>query len=151
MPKGTTTQAVKKTQTEASTAPAVPTAPTKLTLLERVRQQSQAKFWNPEKAGDAIDGQIVKIVHGIGHYNSSHYYLTIDGGMQIVSAGETTVLNKKLKGEHLEVGDRLCVIFLGEKTNEKTGKTFKDWEVGSEKAVRPEAGGPPPADDDIPF
>jgi hypothetical protein len=87
MPKATTTQAVKKTQTEASTAPAVPiapAAPTKLTLLERVRQQSQAKFWNPEKAGDAIDGQIVKIVHGIGHYNSSHYYLRIDGGMQIV-------------------------------------------------------------------
>jgi hypothetical protein len=67
------------------------------------------------------------------------------------SAGETTVLNKKLKGEHLEVGDRLCVIFLGEKTNEKTGKTFKDWEVGSEKAVTPKADGAAPADDDLPF
>ena len=72
-------------------------------------------------------------------------------GIQIVSAGETTVLGGKLRGEHLEVGDRLAIVFLGEKEGEN-GRTYKNWEVGSEKAANPTAdNGAPPLDDNIPF
>jgi len=58
----------------------LPNAPTQLSLLDKARQQADAKpdLWKPAKPGDGIEGTVRKIVRG-GKYDS--FFLSHrDGG-----------------------------------------------------------------------
>jgi hypothetical protein len=129
-----------------------PTTRSNGSLLDRARQQSEAKFWKPtEHTG--IEGKVVKIVRDAGKYHSSFYHIeTETDGVQIVAGGESTVLGKKLNDLQVEVGDKIAVLYLGEATS-RAGQRFKNWSVVSEKADSPEAGGSQsePTDAENPF
>src|SRR5262245_19395754 len=116
-------------------------------LLDRAREQSETTFWKPQKEGDGIEGEIVKILRDAGKYHSDFYHVKTDDGIQIV-AGGSTVLGQRLNDHQLEVGDRVGILFLGEETS-KGGQVFKNWSVVSDK-VEQQNGGEPPDDDFIP-
>jgi len=121
-------------------------------LLDRARQQSEAKFWKPTEPDTGIEGKVVKIVRDAGKYRSNFYHIeTETDGIQIVAGGETTVLGKKLGDLHIEVGDKIAILYLGEETS-RAGQRFKNWSVVSEKGDSPKIGGNQsvPADDEIP-
>jgi hypothetical protein len=121
-------------------------------LLDKAREQSEAKFWKPTEPDTGIEGKVVRIVRDAGKYRSTFYHIETEAdGVQIVAGGESTVLGKKLNDLRIEVGDRIAILYLGEETS-RAGQRFKNWSVVSEKADSPEAGGNPPrlADDEIP-
>ena len=129
-----------------------PTKKSNGSLLDRAREQSEAKFWKPTEPNTGIEGKVVKIVRDAGKYHSSFYHIeTATDGVQIVAGGESTVLGKKLNDLQVEVGDKIAILYLGEATS-RAGQRFKNWSVVSEKADSPEAGGnpPEPTDDEIP-
>ena len=116
------------------------------TLAQRAHAQANAKFFSPENAGDFIEGVVLAIKQDMGKYGSTHYHIQQDDGtVSIISATPESVLGGKISGEHVNVGDRLYVEFLGEKTS-KSGSTYKDWAVAAQKGDTP-----PPPDNDIPF
>jgi hypothetical protein len=130
-----------------------PTNKSNGSLLDRAREQSEAKFWKPTEPDTGIEGKVVKIVRDAGKYHSTFYHIeTETDGVQIVAGGESTVLGKKLNDLQVEVGDKIAILYLGEATS-RTGQRFKNWSVVSEKGNSPEAGGnqSEPTDDKIPF
>src|SRR5215813_13772345 len=128
-----------------------PTTRSNGSLLYRARQQSEAKFWKPTEPDTGIEGKVVKIVRDAGKYRSNFYHIeTETDGIQIVAGGETTVLGKKLGDLHIEVGDKIAILYLGEETS-RAGQQFKNWSVVSEKGDSPKIGNQSvPADDEIP-
>jgi hypothetical protein len=121
-------------------------------LLDRARQQSEAKSWKPTEPDTGIEGKVVKIVRDAGKYHSNFYHIeTETDGVQIVAGGENTVLGKKLNDLQVEVGDKIAILYIGEATS-RAGQRFKNWSLVSEKGGSPEVGGNPPwpADDEIP-
>ena len=122
-------------------------------LLDRARQQGEAKFWKPTEPDTGIEGTVVKIVRDAGKYRSNFYHIeTETDGVQIVAGGESTVLGKKLNDLQIEVGDKIAILYLGEATS-KAGQRFKNWSVVSEKGDSAEVGcnPPEPNDAEIPF
>ena len=122
-------------------------------LLDRARQQSEAKFWKPTEPDTGIEGKVVKIVRDAGKYRSNFYHIeTETDGIQIVAGGETTVLGKKLGDLHIEVGDKIAILYLGEETS-RAGQQFKNWSVVSEKGDSPKIGDnqSEPTDNKIPL
>jgi hypothetical protein len=129
-----------------------PTTRSNGSLLDRAREQSEAKFWKPAEPDTGIEGKVIRIIRDAGRYRATFYHIETEAdGVQIVAGGESTVLGKKLNDLQIEVGDRIAILYLGEETS-KAGQRFKKWSVVSEKADSPEAGGNPPgpADDEIP-
>jgi hypothetical protein len=118
-------------------------------LLDKAREQAEAKFWKPAKEGDGIEGKIVRIIRDAGKYHSTFYHLETEAGIEIV-AGGSTVLGQRLADQQLEVGDSVGILYLGEETS-KAGQVFKNWSVVAEKVKRSQAAGNPPSDDNIPF
>jgi hypothetical protein len=123
-------------------------------MAERARAKAKADFWKEEKAGDSIEGVVININHNMGDYGSTHYHVRKDDGeVLIVSVSPQSVLGGKLDGEHVEIGDRIYVEFLGERKSKK-GKTYKDWATDCEHAVQPTPaqgnGKESSPDDDIP-
>src|SRR5262245_19711381 len=116
------------------------------TLLDRAREQSEATFWKPRKEGDGIEGEIVKILRDAGKYHSDFFHIKTHDGIQIV-AGGSTVLGQRLADLQLEPGDRVAVLYLGEATS-KSGQTFKNWSVVSDKIQKLQTKAPP--DEEIP-
>jgi hypothetical protein len=131
--------------TKRSTAPAQKAQIT--SLLDRARQQSEAEFWKPVKPNTGIEGEVVSITEG-GKFNSTFYHFRQDDGEVLIVAGGDTVLGKKLSGLHIEIGDRIGVLYLGEGVS-KTGQKYKSWSVVSDRVQKPKS--LPPTDDDIPF
>jgi hypothetical protein len=116
-------------------------------LLDRARQQSEAEFWKPTTPDTGIEGEVVSITEG-GKFNSTFYHVRQDDGEVLIVAGGDTVLGKKLSGLHIEIGDRIGVLYLGEGVS-KTGQKYKSWSVVSNRVQKPKT--VPPADDDIAF
>jgi hypothetical protein len=130
-----------------------PTTRSNRSLLDRAREQSEAKFWKPTEPDTGIGGKVVRIVRDTGKYHSSFYHIeTETDGVQIVAGGESTVLGKKLNDLQVEVGDKIAILYLGEATS-RAGQRFKNWSVVSEKGDSPKVGGnqSEPTDDKIPF
>src|SRR5262249_19695366 len=101
-------------------------------LTDRAKQNADAGVWKPARDGDSIEGMITAIKQG-GQYDSTHYYLDCeDGECRVVCAGNNTVLGGLLRGEHLNVGDEVAIVYLGERES-KSGRTYKGWSVVSEK------------------
>jgi hypothetical protein len=44
-------------------------------LLDRAREQSEAKFWKPSEPDTGIEGKVVKIVRDSGKYHSNFYHV----------------------------------------------------------------------------
>lgn len=116
-------------------------------LLDRACKQSEAKFWKPVKPDTGIEGEVVSITEG-GKFNSTFFHVRQDDGEVLIVAGGDTVLGKELSGLHIERGDRIGVLYLGEGVS-KTGQKYKSWSVVSDRVQKPKT--VPPADDDIPF
>jgi hypothetical protein len=119
------------------------------TLLDEARRQSQAEFWKPVKPDTGIEGQVISITEG-GKYNSVFYHVQQDNSEVLIVPGGDTVLGKKLSGLHVEIGDRIGVLYLGEGVS-KSGQKYKSWSVVSNRVQKPKAGGNggnnPPLDD----
>jgi hypothetical protein len=113
-------------------------------LLDQLRQQSDEKMdlWKPDP-GDGIEGTVVKITTG-GKYNSTFFHLkTDDGYIQVIAAGADTDLGRQLCALQIELGDRLAVIYDGERPSKK-GHPFKKYRTRSRKPEKPKlpAGSP---------
>src|SRR5262249_38503207 len=117
-------------------------------LLDRAREMSEAETWKPE-VGDGIEGVIVRIIRDVGRFHSTHYYIKTASAIRIVVANADTNLARKLDDWTLGVGDRVGILYPGEKLG-SNGRTYKDWSIFADKAQRSQVGNPP-ADDDIPF
>jgi hypothetical protein len=115
----------------------LPVSQKQLSLLDRARQQANEKldFWKPDKPEDGIQGTVVKVARG-GKFNSLFVHTQTENGIQIIAAGETTVLGKKLIDLEIGVGDRIGVLYLGEKKS-ASGATYMDWSVVAEKREKP--------------
>src|SRR5215475_6804888 len=104
-------------------------------LLDKARQQSEAEFWKPTKPDTGIEGEVVSITEG-GKFNSIFYHVQQDDGEVLIVPGGDTILGKKLSGLHIEVGDRIGVLYLGEGVS-KTGQKYKSWSVVSDRVQKP--------------
>src|SRR5262245_59276625 len=128
--------------------------PKRSTLAERAHAKADATFWQPKNPGESVEGLVIRIAHDQGKYGSTHWHVQQDDGtVVIVSASPDSVLDGKLAGEHLELGYRVYVEFLGEKVS-KGGSEYKDWATASEPPAgngKMPVGGEPPADNDIPY
>lgn len=80
--------------------------------------------WHHETQPE-ISGVLKEIQEDVGPNNSRIYVLgTPEGDVSIWS---TTVLDSKLKD--IPVGTFIQIEYLGQKTNEKNGRTFKDFRI----------------------
>jgi len=96
-------------------------------LLDRARQQSEAKFWKPTEPDTGIEGKVVRIVRDAGKYRSNFYHIETEAdGVQIVAGGESTVLGKKLNDLQVEVGDKIAILYL--RSNVQVGPTVQELE-----------------------
>ena len=119
------------------------------TLLERARVQAQdgdAEQWKPLNDGDGIAGELVKIGKG-GKFNATFYTLRTDDGDFFITAAPDTVLGRELHDHKLSVGDKIAIVYLGEKKS-KAGRTYKAWSIIVEKTEKQTDGG---HDDDLSF
>jgi hypothetical protein len=117
-------------------------------LLQKARQQGDAEFWKPTKAGDEIAGEVVTLNTG-GKFNSTFYHLRAESdGVLIVAASPTTVLGKELANLDVDVGDLLAIVFLGKEMG-KNGP-YKSWSCVCQKPLTEREPPPPPDDDEIP-
>lgn len=83
--------------------------------------------WNPEKAGDSIEGLLVDIESGVGPNESILYTLEVKGQGDISIWG-STVLDTRLK--RTKIGEEVKVVYLGKKKSKKRkGATYKDYDV----------------------
>src|SRR5262249_17117844 len=89
--------------------------PKQLSLLHPAPEQSAEEVWKPERDGDGIEGQITRIIRDIGRYRATHFYIQTVNALRIVIANAETVLARKLGDWALEVGDRVGILYLGER------------------------------------
>jgi len=100
----------------------------KKTLLERAKEQADLKLFKFEKAGDHVQGQIVKMNTG-GKFDSTFFTLQDeDGKIEVLAASQNTVMGRKILDSQPELEDDMCVLYLGEKKS-STGKVYKDFSV----------------------
>src|SRR5947199_2103315 len=100
----------------------------KKSLLERAKEQADLKLFKFEKSGDHVQGQIVKMNTG-GKFDSTFFTLrSEDGKIEVLAASQNTVMGRKILDSQPEVGDDMCVLFVGEKKS-STGKLYKDFSV----------------------
>ena len=90
--------------------------------------------WSPEKIGDNIVGVLLGKEIDVGVNKSSIYSLQTEDG-EIVSVWGSSVIDPRLK--NAEVGTVVKITFLGEQLSEKSGRTYKDYDVekGTKKVV----------------
>jgi hypothetical protein len=124
-------------------------------LIDRAKKEIDTVVWKPEHEGDGIEGTLTNIRRG-DKYDSMHYHIHCEDGIdRVVMAGADTVLGGLLTHEHLQIGDEVAVVFLGEKES-KNGRRYKSWAVASEKHHKENDGAAThangaDADDSIPF
>jgi len=78
-----------------------------------------------------LQGVLKAVKRNVGANNSNIYEVEVAG--KLVSFWGSTVLDPRL--EQVSVGDELRIKYLGKKKSEKTGRTFKDFEVANRKPV----------------
>lgn len=87
------------------------------------------RFWpdrdNPLKEGDEVAGVLAKKTPK--KEDKSSWYLLEDADEVILVWGGT-VLDRKL--ENVGLGSKVAIKYLGEKKNDKTKRTYKDFRVG---------------------
>lgn len=72
-----------------------------------------------------IRGRLVEKQSDVGPHHSCVYVLETDDGPTNVWG--STVLDRLMK--KVEIGQSICVKYMGERTGEKTGHSFKHFEV----------------------
>lgn len=101
-----------------------------------------APSWRWEQAGDGVEGTIITISSRI-HDNHPEGYPIVtvrqDNGEDLAIHAMATVLKNEFNDAGLRVGDRLAVIYDGQKTS-RAGRNFNAFRV----AHQPGTGGVPP-------
>jgi hypothetical protein len=72
-----------------------------------------------------LTGVYIAMKSNLGANNSNIYEVRTPNG--IVSFWGSTVIDNKMK--HVPLGNEILVKFLGEKRNEKTKRTYKDYDI----------------------
>lgn len=78
-----------------------------------------------------LQGVLKAVKRNIGANNSTIYEVESKG--KLISFWGSTVLDPRL--EQVSIGDELRITYKGKKKSEKTGRTFKDYEVANRKPV----------------
>ena len=86
--------------------------------------------WTPEKEGDTVQGKYVEKQEGVGENGSTIYVLENEKGK--ISIWDTTVLANKMK--EIKLLDEVRIKYLGLKTSPKSGREYKDFEIGVKRA-----------------
>jgi hypothetical protein len=80
-----------------------------------------------------LTGVYIAMKSNLGANNSNIYEVRTPNG--IVSFWGSTVIDNKMK--HVPLGNEILVKFLGEKRNEKTKRTYKDYDIFHKPASKP--------------
>lgn len=84
-----------------------------------------SEMWD-EKGGKPMIGQLISVKHDVGANASTVYNVRDDSG-EVIGVWGATVLDGKM--EEVPINSRVKIEFLGMKTNAKSGRTFKDYDV----------------------
>ena len=86
----------------------------------------KGEWFKPEKIGDYVEGDLVSINHREGAYGKQDFLVIDDNGINkfvSLTAGLSFIDFEELKGE------RIKIVYNGTKTNPKTKRIFKDFNV----------------------
>lgn len=90
------------------------------------------RFWPDRneklKEGDSVEGTLTKKNPKKNDMSSSYL---LEDGAEITLVWGGAVLDRKL--ETVPLGSRVAIQYLGDKRNEKTKRTYKDFKVGVNK------------------
>ena len=79
------------------------------------------------KEGDGVQGRYVSKMENIGKNNSNIYLLEASDGKTIGVWGSSVIDNKM---RNIAEGKMVAIEFIGDAVSEKTGRTYRDYEVG---------------------
>ena len=94
----------------------------------------QTPTWKPEKADDFLEGILTNKRSDVGPNNSMMYEIQTD--KKKMSVWGTTSLDMCM--QIVKVGNKIKIVFEGEKNNPKTGRDFKAFKVYRDKDYKPE-------------
>jgi len=86
--------------------------------------EATGEAWNWENG--AVQGVYLEKRENIGE-NESNMYMLKDAKRAIIGVWGTTVVDAKMQA--VEVGNEVRITPLGEKKSEKSGRTYKDYDV----------------------
>jgi hypothetical protein len=78
-----------------------------------------------------LQGVLVNVKKGVGANNSTIYEVKV--GSETVAFWGSSVLDARL--EQVSVNDEVRIKYLGKKKSDKTGRTYKEFEVANRKPV----------------
>ena len=86
----------------------------------------KGEWYKPEKIGDFVEGDLVSIKQKEGVYGKQEFLVLEDNGINkfvSLTAGLSFIDFEELKGK------RIKILYNGTKTNPKTSRIFKDFNV----------------------
>lgn len=91
--------------------------------------------WRPEP-GDTITGKVIGLDRGYSDYNGGRYYpiVTLDTGSGLVQVHcFHAMLENKLKSIRPEIGDRLTIVYAGQKPSKDGRRTVSHYTVSTDR------------------
>lgn len=96
----------------------------------KVSGNSNQTTWKPEKADDEVAGRYIDHKENVGKNHSNIYILQQPDGSEVAVWGSTVIDNNM---NRIQVGSEVRIVFLGLETNDKTGRTFKNFDIFSRR------------------
>jgi len=108
-----------------------------------------APAWKPENTGDEVQGVYIDVKDVTTKFGPSKVYtLQKEDGSFVAVFGKAPIDREMTK---LSLGDEVKIVFLGMQMSEKTGRSFKNFDVFARKAEAKSATPKPetPTEDDV--
>jgi hypothetical protein len=112
-------------------------------LLDQLRAQTQsvaAEAWQPDRAGDGIEGVVVRIDTRDATASTQEYPVVVidTDGTVVAWHAAGTIAAEQLELHTPAAGDRIAVMYGGDHRS-STGRRYKRWTIAVEHAAAPAA------------
>lgn len=97
---------------------------------------SDSTMWKPEKENDELEGVYVDKKTNVGANNSNVYTVQKEDGTFVAFWGSTVIDTNFMK---IPLGAQVKLVYLGQSKNEKTQRTFKNFDIFSKQIKAPES------------
>jgi len=97
-------------------------------MWQKIEPETTSDIWDFDKNPELI-GEFVGKQENVGANNSNLYTFKTETG-ELVSVWGSAVIDTRLK--NVQEGDKIKIVYLGETRSQKTGRTYKDYEIYKE-------------------